>query len=398
MSDASGTITRPPDHDEPTTRAAPFRPEQRSPIGPVRLTVIAVAFVVGALSSVVWAIGQNHDHASGRAASAVTHQHRAAAPSARHGAHDAAAVDAEARLAYEPYRRPDPTLPAVPPGHVKRFRVDVLMHRTKVAADRPPVRVWSFGVNGRFMHGTGVSPPMVVEQGDRVDVTFVNGSKASMHVNMPHSLDMHAAAIAPNVAFKTIPPGATTHYSFIARDPGVFMYHCATEPMVWHLGSGMAGMFVVKPRHLPKVDRELWLVQQEFYLPHTPGDDPDYDKMLAEKPDVIAFNGYADQYVKHPIRVRAGERIRMYVLNPGPSHTSSFHVIGAVFDRTRSEGVTGGPAQTLTLAPSTGGTVDFTLRQEGAFPFVDHDFASMARGAMGALVTAHAPPDAMSGF
>jgi len=239
---------------------------------------------------------------------------------------------------------------------------------------------------------------MVVNQGDRVDITFVNGANAAMHVDMGHSLDMHAAEIAPNVAFKTIPPGARTHYSFVARNPGVFMYHCATEPMVLHLGAGMVGMFVVKPRHMPKVDRELWLVQQEYFLPHSPGGDPDYAKMVAERPDVIAFNGYADQYVHHPIHVRAGERIRMYVLNPGPTHTSSFHVIGAVFDRTESEGVTGGPAQVMTLAPSTGGYVDFTLRGEGAFPFVDHNFASMSRGAMGAMVTAHAAPDALSGF
>jgi nitrite reductase (NO-forming) len=176
------------------------------------------------------------------------------------------------------------------------------------------------------------------------------------------------------------------------------MYHCATEPMVWHLGAGMVGMFVVKPRDLPRVDRELWLVQQEYFLPRAPGADPDYTKMLAERPDVIAFNGYADQYTRHPIRVRAGERIRIYVLNPGPTHTSSFHVIGAIFDRTQTEGVRGGPAQVMTLAPSTGGYVDLTLRQEGAFPFVDHNFASMARGAMGALVTAHAPAGALNGF
>ena len=102
--------------------------------------------------------------------------------------------------------------------------------------------------------------------------------------------------------------------------------------------------------------------------------------------------------MEHPIHVRAGERIRMYLLNPGPTHTSSFHVIGAIFDRTASEGVKGGPAQVLTLAPSTGGWVDFTLRAEGAFPFVDHNFASMAKGAMGAMVTAHAPRGALDGF
>ena len=286
---------------------------------------------------------------------------------------------------FERYQRPSPELPAVPAGAVKRFRVDVLMHETKVADDKPPLRVWSFGVNGRFMRGAGASPPIVVNEGDRVEVTFVNGANASMGVDMPHSFDVHAAKAAPDRAFKTIPAGATHRYSFVARNPGVYMYHCATEPMVMHLGSGMAGMFLVKPRSLPRVDRELWLVQQEYYLGRRAGEDSDYEKMTEERPDVIAFNGYADQYAKHPIAVRAGERIRMYLLNPGPSHISSFHVIGAVFDKTRSEGVTGGPAQVLALPPAAGGSVDFTLKEPGLYPFVDHNFASMSKGAMGAL-------------
>jgi nitrite reductase (NO-forming) len=373
MSDTQQTIA-PPEVGAPADRARRDR----------RLTaILGVAFVAGATASVIWALGPGH-------------RHPAVAPAGH--APPAASATAGRRVAFEPYRRPDPALPAVPAGRVKRFRIDVLMHVTKVSAEDPPLRVWSFGVDGRFMRGTGVSPPMVVEQGDRVEVTLVNGASAAMHVDMPHSLDMHAAEIAPNVAFKTIAPGATTHYSFVARNPGVFMYHCATQPMALHLGAGMAGMFVVKPRHMPRVDRELWLVQQEYFLGRAPGADPDYEKMLAERPDVIAFNGYADQYMQHPIRVRAGERIRVYVLNPGPTHTSSFHVIGAVFDRTRSEGIAGGPAQVLTLPPSSGGYADFTLHGEGAYPFVDHNFASMAKGAMGALVTARAPRDATSGF
>jgi nitrite reductase (NO-forming) len=410
MSDSAGTTIRPPDPEEdalpasgadplPAPREAPPIPSGGYRIGPIRFAVIAIAFVVGAVSSVLWALSLDQ---GARPTTAHT-PHGAGTAQTSHAGHPAApaaapAADPGGGPAYEAYHRPDPTLPAVPPGRVKRFRVDVLMHRTKVADDQPALRVWSFGVDGHFMRGTGVSPPMVVNQGDRVDVTFVNGASRAMHVDMAHSLDMHAAEIAPNVAFKTIPPGARTHYSFVARNPGVFMYHCATEPMVLHLGAGMVGMFVVKPRHMPKVDRELWLVQQEYFLPRTPGGDPDYAKMVAERPDVIAFNGYADQYLRHPIRVRAGERIRMYVLNPGPTHTSSFHVIGAVFDRTQSEGVRGGPAQVMTLAPSTGGYVDFTLRGEGAFPFVDHNFASMSRGAMGAMLTAHAPPGALNGF
>ena len=396
-----GARARPPDaagrHFRPDPRLAP--PPRRRSLGPARWALIVAAFAVGTASSVHWAAGLHGGGAADRQATS-TAPGKTRGDVARGGNHraPAEAAAAPAPVRYEPYRRPDPTLPAVPAGPVKRFRVEVLMHRTKVAADRPPLRVWSFGVNGRFMRGTGVSPPMVVEQGDRVAVTFVNGAREAMHVDMPHSLDIHAAEIAPNRAFKTIAPGATTHYSFVARNPGVFMYHCATQPMVWHLGSGMVGMLVVKPRHMPKVDRELWLVQQEYFLPHTPGADSDYGKMLDEKPDVIAFNGYADQYMRHPIRVRAGERIRMYVLNPGPTHTSSFHVIGAVFDRFSSEGVRGGPAQVMALPPSTGGWVELTLHGEGAFPFVDHNFASMAKGAMGALLTAHAPPGATDGF
>jgi nitrite reductase (NO-forming) len=397
-----GALARPPDDPgrrfPPDPRLAPARSPRR-PLGPARWALILAAFAMGTASSVHWAAGLHRGgpgHHRGAAAPAGS----AAGEVARGANHPAPAPGAAARahVGYEAYRRPDPTLPAVPSGPVKRFRVEVLMHRTKVASDQPPLRVWSFGVNGRFMRGTGVSPPMVVEQGDRVAVTFVNGSSRAMHVDMPHSLDMHAAEIAPSRAFKTIAAGATTHYRFVAHNPGVFMYHCATQPMVWHLGSGMVGMFVVKPRHLPKSDRELWLVQQEYFLPRTPGADSDYGKMLAEKPDVIAFNGYADQYMRHPIRVRAGERIRMYVLNPGPTHTSSFHVIGAVFDRFWSEGVRGGPAQVMALPPSTGGWVDFTLHGEGAFPFVDHNFASMAKGAMGTLLTTHAPPGAADGF
>ena len=241
MSDHGRTITEPRAPDQ-----APAPTPRRWRADTILTVIAAIAFVAGSTASVVWALSLHSGRQHGAHVAAAPHA-RAAAPHAQ--------ADAP-RVRYEAYRRPDPTLPAVPAGHVKRFRVDVLMHRTKVADDKPPLRVWSFGVNGRFMRGTGVSPPMVVEQGDRVEVTFVNGASAAMDVDMPHSLDMHAAELAPNVAFKTIGPGATTHYSFIARNPGVFMYHCATEPMVFHLGSGMVGMFVVKPRrHLPKSSR-----------------------------------------------------------------------------------------------------------------------------------------------
>jgi uncharacterized cupredoxin-like copper-binding protein len=168
------------------------------------------------------------------------------------------------------------------------------------------------------------------------------------------------------------------------------MYHCATQPVLMHTGAGMVGMMVVKPKGLAPVDRELWMTQQEYYL-GKPGGDADMAKMAAKKPDVIAFNGYADQYKDHPITVKRGEKIRMWVLNAGPSVWSSFHVIGTVFDKTVVEGTPGRSSQAINLAPAQGGYVEFTLDEEGTYPFVNHAFGDMVKGSLGVLKTENAP-------
>ena len=289
----------------------------------------------------------------------------------------------------EEYQRPDPTLPAPPAGDVKQFRVDVYEHVTKVSADKPATRVWSYAVNGKFNRGTGVSEPMVVTQGDKVEITLVNGASKEMDVRMPHSIDFHSSEVAPNEAFKTIQPGQTHKFSFTAKHPGVFMYHCATDPVLMHTGAGMVGMMVVKPKNLAPVDRELWMTQQEFYIGEE-GQDADPAKMAEKTPDVLAFNGFAAQYKDHPITVKRGETIRMYVLNAGPSIWSAFHVIGTVFDKTMVEGTPGADAQTINLAPSQGGWVEFTLDEEGSYPFVTHAFGDMVKGAVGVLATENA--------
>jgi uncharacterized cupredoxin-like copper-binding protein len=293
-------------------------------------------------------------------------------------------------VAFEKYEKVDPTLPAVPAGDVKRFKVDVLQHVTQVDPQLAPTEAWSYAVNGKTYRGTAASPPIVVEQGDKVQVTFVNGSTKSMGVTMPHSIDFHSAEVAPNKNYIDVAAGKKLTISFVAKHPGVFMYHCATQPVLMHTSAGMMGMMVVKPRNLPPVDKELWLTQEEFYL-GAPGKSADMAKMSAETPDVMAFNGYANQYKTNPITVRRGERIRMYVLDAGPSKWSAFHVIGTVFDRTYVEGVVGHDSQTVSFAPSQGGWVEFTLDQEGNFPFVTHAFGDMVKGAAGILHTTGAP-------
>lgn len=307
----------------------------------------------------------------------------------------AAPVDPKtyANVKFEPYKSVDPTLPAVSSAAHKTFKVDVAEHVTKVADNLPPTKVWSYWINGKKYPGTGASTPMVVNQGDKVTIKLNNGAGTSMKVAFPHSIDYHSSEIAPNKAFKSIAPGETHEFTFNADHPGVFMYHCATDPVLMHTGAGMVGMMIVKPKNLAPVDKELWITQQEFYI-GKPGLDADFVKMQKKQPDVIAFNGYGAQYKSNPITVKKGEKIRMFVMNAGPSIWSGFHVIGTVFDKTVVEGVVGHDAQTINLAPSQGGYVEFTLDQEGNYPFVTHAFGDMVKGAVGVLRTENAPKGA----
>jgi len=383
------------------TTPAPPAPESHGPRdreldGPPDIrrewTLVAVGLtaLVAVLAAAIALIGLAGGDSDSR--SAVAPAKVAAPPATAQPAAPAAAptlADAKG-IEFEPFERVDPTLPAIPSGPVKKFDVDVYQHVTQVSKDLAPTEVWSFTVNGKRYPGTGVSGPMVVTEGDVVDFTLTNGSTQAMKVDLPHSLDFHSAEVNPGTRYADLAPGKSMHYRFTADHPGVFMYHCATKPVLMHTGAGMVGMFVVKPKNLAPVDKELWITQQEYYI-GKPGADADMGKMQTKQPDVIAFNGYGNQYGDAPISVRKGERVRMYVLNAGPSIWSAFHVIGTVFDRTVIEGTVGHDAQTIDLAPSQGGWVEFTLAEEGTYPFVTHAFGDMVKGAMGVLATPNAP-------
>ena len=132
-------------------------------------------------------------------------------------------------IKFEPFEPVDPTLPAVPAGAVKKFEVDVMQHVVQVAPELAPTEVWTYVVNGKAWPGTGASEPIVVNEGDKVEITFVNGGSKAMNVTMPHSIDFHSAEVAPNKYYKDIEPGKRLTIKFTADHPGVFMYHCATR-------------------------------------------------------------------------------------------------------------------------------------------------------------------------
>jgi nitrite reductase (NO-forming) len=352
-------------------------------------TVSGIVLAVIAIVVSVYAAAGRSDatDTAGETARAAT---AAAAPAPVDPATAPAPTIAQAKgVEFEAYKRPDPALPAVPAGAIKRFHITVDEHVAQVSAALAPTKVWTYGVNGTSYPGTGGSPPIVVDQGDKVQITLDNAGTDGMSVSMPHSIDFHSAEVAPNVDYTDVEPGRKKTFSFVAKHPGVYMYHCATQPILLHTGAGMTGMMVVRPAGLPAA-RELWITQQEFFI-GKPGGGTSLAKVQASNPDVIAFNGFANQYKTHPIGVKRGERIRMYVLNAGVSTWSAFHVIGTVFDTTHVEGVAGRDSQTINLAPSQGGWVDFTLDKEGNYPFVTHAFADMVKGAAGLLHTSGAP-------
>ncbi len=173
------------------------------------------------------------------------------------------------------------------------------------------------------------------------------------------------------------------------------MYHCATDPVLMHTGAGMVGMMVVKPKSMAPVDRELWMTQQEFYIGEE-GQDADPAKMAAKTPDVLTFNGYA-RAVQGPPDHRQARRDDPDVR----PERRAVDLVGVPRDRHRLrhrrmvEGVVGHDAQTINLAPSQGGWVEFTLDQEGSYPFVTHAFGDMVKGAVGVLATENAPATEM---
>lgn len=245
----------------------------------------------------------------------------------------------------------------------------------------PGITQMAMTYNGRVM-----GPPLVAALGTQVLARLRNDG------SMGHSIDFHAGDVSPDEVMRTIPPGASLDYPFTLRRSGIWLYHCSTMPMTAHVAAGMYGAVIVPPKGLAKVDREYYLVQQEAYLGPN-GGSVDTSKIAAEKPDLVLWNGHANQYVFDPLEARVGERVRLWVLAAGPSRGTSFHVVGAQFDTVFKEGEWllrpdndhGGGAQVLDLAPAQGGFVEMVFREPGHYTFVNHSFVEAERGARGVI-------------
>jgi nitrite reductase (NO-forming) len=242
--------------------------------------------------------------------------------------------------------------------------------------------------------GTVPGPVIRVRVGDTVRFTLTNKST----MGMDHSIDFHAAQTPWNLNYQAVHPGKTLSFDWVARFPGVFMYHCGTQPVLAHIANGMYGAIIVEPYNLSPADRDYVLVASELY----PGAAPihgvyqgDLARMQRADPAYVVFNGKADQYKTSPLLARPNERIRLWVLDAGPTLATAFHVIGALFDHVYPDGNPTNQLnglQTYQIPPGGGAMFELAVPEAGLYPFVTHAFAYTGRGAVGVLKVDPAAP------
>lgn len=288
----------------------------------------------------------------------------------------------------------DPKAPAPFSGTVHELTLETREAELEIA---PGVKqtMWTFSLEGQAPTVPG--PVLRGKLGDRFKVTLVNKGKVE------HSVDFHASRVAWNDKMRSIKPGESLVYEFTADYAGIYMYHCGTPPVLHHIGTGMYGATIIDPPDLAKVDHEFFFVQSEFYT-GAEGAPGDMDKMSKSAWDAVVFNGYVNQYQHAPIRVEPNQRIRVWVLDAGPSENSSFHVIGTIFDTVYKEGnyllrpgSGQGGSQALDLQPAQGGFVEFSFDEAGLYPFVTHKFANPPIGALGVFQAGDVDPAAAAG-
>ena len=213
--------------------------------------------------------------------------------------------------------------------------------------------------------------------------------------NKTHTIDMHSVTGPGGGAPAMMAnPGQETVGSFKMLQPGLFVYHCAANPVPAHIASGLYGLILVEPEGgLPKADREFYVMRSEFYTEGALGQ-PGLQayssrKAAAETPEYVVFNGNAASLLgPGALKAKVGDTVRIFLGNVGPNQAASFHVIGEIFDRVYREGGLLSPDQNIqtTLVPAGGASVvDFRLEAPGSYTLVDHSIFRTDRGAAGTL-------------
>ncbi|MEZ4521343.1 MAG: copper-containing nitrite reductase [Thermomicrobiales bacterium] len=248
------------------------------------------------------------------------------------------------------------------------------------------------GVAYEFWTFDGTVPGTMIRC--RVDDTVELTLKNSANSRMTHNIDLHAVTGPGGGAKATVvAPGESATIRFKARHPGVFVYHCAVAPIPHHISAGMYGLIVVEPEGgFPEVDHEFYVMQGDLYFEGARNElglrTFSMDKMLDERPDYVVFNGSVGSIAgERAFKAEVGDSVRIFFGVGGPNITSSYHVIGEIFDRVMPEGSSDWHANVqTTLVPAGGATVvEFTCEVPGTYVMVDHSLGRLGKGAAGMI-------------
>lgn len=280
--------------------------------------------------------------------------------------------------------------PHLPPPITRKHATKVIVHLEVRElegrlADGVKYTFWTFGgkVPGKFIR---------IREGDLVEFHLDNHPDNKM----PHNIDLHAVTGPGGGAASSLTaPGHSSVFSFKALNPGIFIYHCATAPVAMHVANGMYGMILVEPKKgLSKVDHEYYVMQGDFYTKGANGEQGlqpfSMSKAIDEKPEYVVFNGSAGSLLgENALQAKKGETIRLFIGNGGPNLTSSFHVIGEIFDSVYQEGNTSTAVHNVqtTMIPAGGAAIaEFKVNVPGTFILVDHSLTrAFNKGAIGQL-------------
>ncbi|WP_443093242.1 copper-containing nitrite reductase [Duganella guangzhouensis] len=279
--------------------------------------------------------------------------------------------------------------PLLPPQITRKTPARVVVHLTveEVQREIAPDTLYTFWTFG----GTVPGKMIRVREGDTVELHLQNLPDNKL----PHNIDLHAVTGPGGGAAQTlIAPGNEATFSFKALNPGLYVYHCATAPVGMHVANGMYGMILVEPKEgMSKVDKEYYVMQGDFYTSgayRAPGAQAfDQQKAIDEKPTYVLFNG-ADGALTgaNALTAKANDKVRLFFGVGGPNITSSFHVIGAIFDKVYTEGGLRYQEQVQTTMVPAGGSaiVEFTPKVPGNLTLVDHSLTrAFNKGAIGLL-------------
>ena len=218
--------------------------------------------------------------------------------------------------AYAPNRSKSPTdIPSAPSPADRVVVRLVTEEKLGQLADGVTYDFWTF-------NGTVPGPFIRLRLNQTVEMHIINPPNSTM----VHSIDSHAIlGTGGGGVYSQTPPGQESIFQFKALRVGLFMYHCATPDIPTHIANGMYGLILVEPPGgLPKVDREFYIAQGEFYTIGPFGQQGlqaySFQKADAETPDYVVFNGRVGALAGDPwkLQVNVGQTVRIFFLNAGP--------------------------------------------------------------------------------